>query len=101
MVRKLASPQDQVDLLRDLLMTMVEAIVEFPDAVKLEEKVLFDRYVVGVRVAASDVGLVLGKGGETADSMRKVLWCACKKTDFKIDIMFSGDGRESHALNRR
>jgi predicted RNA-binding protein YlqC (UPF0109 family) len=101
MVKKLSTQAEQVSLLRDLLATMVESIVEHIDQVSYDDKVVFDRYVVGVMVATSDMGLILGRDGQTADSIRQVLWAACKKTSLHIDVLFKCPGQDAVALKRR
>ncbi len=101
MVKKLPSQQEQVDLLDNLLHTMVLAIVEHTDQVAFDSKVIMSQYYVGVRVAQSDMGLILGREGETADSIRRVLWGACKKTELKIEVVFSTAGGESVSINRQ
>lgn len=87
-LRKL--PQgDQFDFIRGLLVTNVMAIVEHQDQVTVWWKAIGDHHVAfTVRVRYSDMGLVLGEGGATADAIRRVIWVACKKTDLRADIEF-------------
>jgi predicted RNA-binding protein YlqC (UPF0109 family) len=83
---------EQTAFLHGLLEQNVRAIVEFEEEVKVivvSEASL--RLAFEVHVLSTDMGLVLGGGGATADAIRRIVWTACKKTDWKrVDIEFVG-----------
>jgi len=80
-------PQDQqVEFLRALVKHCVCSIVEHESDVRIACDVAPARVVFSVFVATTDVGLLLGNNGETIDSIRRVMWAACKKTNYKADL---------------
>lgn len=85
--------EKQVDFLRTLLEGNVKSIVEFDNDVRVQCDVTPARVVFTVFVHHKDMGLVLGDGGATADAIRRIVWTACKKTDFKADMDFMTNGR--------
>lgn len=79
----------QVNFLQDLLRSNVAAIAENEGAVDIATTLATPgRVSFVVRVHYTDMGLVLGEGGATADAIRRVVWVACKKTDLRADIEF-------------
>lgn len=80
------SRDEQIKLLEDLVTTMVRSIAERPDNVTVNKLVSEHNLVFEICVHSSDMGLVLGREGCTAESMRDVLYVACKKTDFKVHL---------------
>lgn len=77
---------DQVEFLRSLVEHNVLAIVEHENEVRIEKDVTPARVVFSVYVASTDIGLVLGDGGDTANAIRRILWTACKKTRYRVDL---------------
>jgi predicted RNA-binding protein YlqC (UPF0109 family) len=67
--------------------------VEHEDLVSIVCDVMPARVVFSVYVAPSDIGLALGNDGATADALRRIVWTACKKTSFRVDIDFVTNGR--------
>lgn len=83
---------EQVGFLQSVLMHNVLAIVEREEAARVECEVTPARVVFTVFVAHSDMGLVLGNAGATANAIRRIVWTACKKTNLKADIDFLTTG---------
>jgi len=83
---------EQVGFLQDILTRNVISIVEREDVVRVEREVTPARVIFTVFVAHSDMGLVLGKEGATANAIRRIVWTACKKTNLKADIDFLTSG---------
>jgi predicted RNA-binding protein YlqC (UPF0109 family) len=86
-------PDQQVEFLRALLEYNVKAIAEREDDVRIQTDETPGRVVFTVFVHHDDMGLVLGNAGKTADSIRQILWSACKKTVLKIDMDIITNGR--------
>ena len=86
-------PDQQVDFLRTLLEGNVRAITEFEQEVRVQCDVTPARVVFTVFVHHNDMGLVLGDNGATADAIRRIVWTACKKTNYKADMDFMTNGR--------
>ena len=65
--------------LRQLVQYIAEALVDFPDQVEVTAIESQTSIILELKVAADDVGKVIGKGGQTAKAMRKVLSAAATK----------------------
>ncbi len=59
--------------MKNLVMTMVKALVDKPDEVSLREVEGEKTTVLELRVAKEDLGKVIGKQGKTAKAMRTIL----------------------------
>ena len=59
--------------MKNLVMTMVKALVDKPDEVSLREVEGEKTTVLELRVAKEDLGKVIGKQGKTAQAMRTIL----------------------------
>lgn len=69
-----------------LLCDMVKAIVDNPDEVSVTERMEEDTLVLSLKVAEGDVGMVIGKHGNIARSIRTVIKAAAKADDRKISV---------------
>jgi predicted RNA-binding protein YlqC (UPF0109 family) len=58
---------------KNLVITMVKALVDKPEEVDLKEVVGEKTTVLELRVAKEDLGKVIGKQGKTAKAMRTIL----------------------------
>ena len=65
--------------LRELVQYIAEALVDYPDQVDVSAIESETSIIIEMRVAPDDVGKVIGKGGQTAKAMRKVLSAAATK----------------------
>ena len=74
-----------IDLIR-LLEDMVRAIVEKPDEVKVTQEISDDNIVLTLKVAESDMGMVIGKHGDIARAIRTVTKAAAKLADKKVTV---------------
>ena len=59
--------------MKNLVMTMVKALVDKPEEVSLREVEGEKTTVLELRVAKEDLGKVIGKQGKTAKAMRTIL----------------------------
>jgi uncharacterized protein len=59
--------------MKDLILTMVKALVDKPEEVSLQEIEGEKTTVLELRVAKEDLGKVIGKQGKTAKAMRTIL----------------------------
>ena len=69
--------------MKQLVQYMAEALVDRPEHVQVlvvegENSIIFE-----LKVAPDDVGKVIGKGGQTAKAMRKILSAAATKLNKK------------------
>ena len=74
--------------MKDLLVTVVQGLVETPDAVEVtvdepnEEGIV----VYHLHVAAEDMGRVIGKQGRIAKAIRTVMRAAAVRKDVKVQV---------------
>jgi predicted RNA-binding protein YlqC (UPF0109 family) len=66
---------------RELVEFLVRALVEDPDAVRVEELEENGDVVLEVTVAESDLGRVIGRGGRIANALRTVARAAATKEE--------------------
>ena len=69
-----------------LLCDMVKAIVDNPDEVTVTERLEDDTTILTLKVADGDVGMVIGKHGNIARSIRTIVKAVAKATDRKITV---------------
>jgi len=59
--------------MKDLIVVIAKALVDFPDQVDIKEVEGEKTTVLELRVAKEDLGKVIGKQGKTARAMRTIL----------------------------
>ena len=74
--------------MKDLLLTIARGLVEDPDAVTVTEDGPAEdgTIVFHLRVAADDMGRVIGKQGRIAKAMRTVMRAAATRQDAKVSV---------------
>ncbi len=65
--------------MKDLIKYIAEALVDFPEQVKVSEVVGEQTSVIELKVAKDDLGKVIGKQGRTARAIRTILSAASAK----------------------
>ncbi len=65
--------------LRDLITYVTKALVDMPEAVKVNEIVGEQTTVIELHVDKTDLGKIIGKQGRTARSLRTILNAASTK----------------------
>ena len=70
--------------MKELVEVIAKALVDNPDEVAVTESVKDDEIVVELKVAASDMGKVIGKQGRIAKAIRSVVKAAASKDDKKL-----------------
>ncbi len=66
--------------MEDLLIKIVEALVDTPEQIQVNEIEAAHTIVLELRVAKSDMGRVIGKQGRTVNAIRTLLNAASGKT---------------------
>jgi predicted RNA-binding protein YlqC (UPF0109 family) len=84
-----ADDEDYAKNMVGLVTEIARALVDSPDSVSVEAIHEGDGTVLRLRVAASDIGKVIGKQGRTARSLRTILAAASMKVRhrFSLDIV--------------
>ena len=72
--------------MKELVEVIAKALVENPDEVAVTESVKDDEIVVELKVAASDMGKVIGKQGRIAKAIRSVVKATASKDDKKVIV---------------
>ena len=70
----------------ELIEFLVKALVEDPDAVKVEELEEDGDLVYEISVADDDLGRVIGKGGRVANAIRTVAKAAAVRMDRRVVV---------------
>lgn len=65
--------------MKELVTTIVKALVDYPDEVHVAEVAGERTTVLELKVTKTDLGKVIGKQGQTARSMRMILSAAAAK----------------------
>ena len=85
-------------MLAEALEHLVRGIVTNPDDVHVEQVTQQRGRMLRVTVHPEDIGKVIGRGGRTADSLRKVVNALAKGRVVRIDFL---DPAERNRPNRR
>ena len=72
--------------MKDLVEVIAKALVDLPDEVVVTEREDDKAIVIELKVAASDMGKVIGKQGRIAKSIRSVVKAAASKEDKKVIV---------------
>ncbi len=72
--------------LKEVIADMARAIVDDPDSVSVTEEESESETVYTLKVAESDMGMIIGKRGKIARALRTVAKAAAKMTDRKISV---------------
>ncbi len=70
---------DEELTMKQLVEYIAKALVDFPDKVEVVAVESQMSVILELKVAPEDVGKVIGKGGQTAKAMRKILSAAATK----------------------
>ena len=65
--------------MEELVKFIAEALVDHPEDVRVRSIEGANSVIVELKVAKDDVGKVIGKGGQTAKAIRKILSAAATK----------------------
>jgi predicted RNA-binding protein YlqC (UPF0109 family) len=72
--------------LKQILADMARAIVDDPDSVSVTEEENESGTVLTLKVAEADMGMIIGKHGKIARSLRVVMKAAAKAADKKVTV---------------
>ena len=72
--------------MRELVEVIAKALVDNPEEVVVMETPKDDEIVIELKVAAADMGKVIGKQGRIAKAIRSVVKAAASKEDKKVIV---------------
>ena len=78
-------PSQEIDLSR-VLADMAAAIVDHPENVSVTESENEDELLLTMTVDENDMGMIIGKHGKIARSLRVVMKAAAKAADKKVTV---------------
>jgi hypothetical protein len=71
--------QEAIDILQDMLLSMVTALVDKEDEINISAHPAGTTIMFEVDVAKEDVGKLIGRSGKTAGALRHILGAASAK----------------------
>ena len=72
--------------MKELLTYIVANLVSEPDAISIEEKVEGDEITYELRVAADDMGRIIGRHGRIAKEIRTIIKSVAQRTGQKVSV---------------
>ena len=72
--------------MKELVEVIAKSLVDHPEEVSVTEEETDTTITVNLKVAADDMGKVVGKQGRIAESIRTVVKAAASKIDKKVDV---------------
>lgn len=72
--------------MKELVEVIAQSLVDFPDQVVVTEEETEKGTVISLKVAASDMGKVIGKQGRIAKAIRSVVKAAATREDKKVIV---------------
>jgi predicted RNA-binding protein YlqC (UPF0109 family) len=75
--------------MKEAVEMMIRSLVGEPDAVEITENADGKNVRLGVRVAESDMGRIIGREGRTVKAIRSILYVAGQKQNkrFQLDLI--------------
>ena len=77
--------------MKQILIDIAKAIVEFPESVVVTEREEGDELFLELVVAAADMGRVIGKKGKIANAIRTVVKAAANRDSRKVIVNIVSD----------
>ena len=72
--------------MKELVEVIAKSLVDHPEEISVTEEETDTTITVNLKVAADDMGKVIGKQGRIAKSIRTVVKAAASKIDKKVDV---------------
>lgn len=72
--------------MKDLLITIVKALVDYPDKVEVKEISGDQSVILELKVAETDRGKVIGKQGRIIRAIRTIVGCSAAKLNKRVVI---------------
>ena len=75
--------------MKDLLEYIVKNLVSNPDAVNIEEEIQDGNVNLYLTVDTKDMGLIIGKGGQTVHAIRKILTVRAIAENVRVNLQLN------------
>jgi uncharacterized protein len=73
--------------MRELLEYIVKSLVKNTDAIKIDEQIIDHEINLTLSVDPSDMGMIIGKSGQTIKAIRKLLIARAMAENVKVNLM--------------
>lgn len=77
--------------MKDTLSYLVRALVDYPDAITIEESHEEGKTIVTLHVHPDDMGKIIGKNGRIIKAVRDVMKILAAKRNMYIDVVLAED----------
>lgn len=72
--------------MKNLLQTIAQELVEYPDQVTVSQREEEDKIILELKVAPEDMGKIIGKQGRIAKSIRTIIKAATIESTKKVVV---------------
>lgn len=86
--------------MKDLLKFIVTSIVTKPKSVQIDEEVSEDGISLNLTVDPSDMGIIIGKGGQTIRAIRKLLTVRAIAENVRVNMQLNDPEGQKEETNR-
>ena len=73
------------------LQNILEVLVDHPESIEISEKQDELGTLLSLKVAPEDMGIIIGRGGKTIDSLRTVIRVFGSKSDTRMNLRIIED----------
>lgn len=74
------------------LKNLIESLVDHPEKIEIEEKHDELWTLLSLKVAPEDMGIIIGRGGKTIDSLRTIVRIFGSKSSERVNLRIIEDG---------
>lgn len=75
--------------MKELLEFIVKGIVTKPDSIKIDEQISEEGITLVLTVDPEDMGIIIGKGGQTIRSIRKLLAVRAMAENVRVNLQLN------------
>lgn len=75
--------------MKELLEFIVKGIVTKPDSIKIDEEISEEGITLILTVDPEDMGIIIGKGGQTIRSIRKLLAVRAMAENVRVNLQLN------------
>ncbi|MBI4036053.1 KH domain-containing protein [Candidatus Daviesbacteria bacterium] len=86
--------------MKDLLSLIVTSLVTKPEAVSIDEQTAEGNVDLNLTVDPTDMGLIIGKGGQTIRAIRKLLTVRAIAENVRVNLQLTEPAGEPGAVNQ-
>ena len=76
---------------KKFLQTIIEVLVDHPESIEISEKQDELGILLSLKVAPEDMGIIIGRGGKTIDSLRTVVRVFGSKSGTRMNLRIIED----------